>query len=65
MYYSGTFFGRTPHSAFTARLVVSDLYPVIFATLLEDHPPFVVKCSLDKKYWPLKEGSIVLPLAIS
>ena len=43
MYYSGTFFGRTLHSAFTARLVVSDLYPVIFATLLGGHPPFVVK----------------------
>ena len=43
MYYSGTSFGRTFHSAFTARLVVSDLYPVIFATLLEDDPPFVVK----------------------
>ena len=59
MYYSGTSFGWTLHSAFTVRLVVSDLYPVIFATL------FCGKISLDEKYWPLKEGSIVLPLAIS
>ena len=67
MYYSRTSFGRTLHSAFTARLVVSDLYPVIFATLLEGHLPFGAKflwiksIGLSKKV-PL---SFVLPLAIS